>query len=282
MTTLQQPTVSLERLDNLLDRLAARLDGLDLKPEEVRARLKEYALALVPQLDTEAKLFVKSLYSEEAFWFRPDWTPEKFRNETADFTDAERCRAALMTRDIPLISWFVNARAGRKCNNGFITLEAATSQRDINESEVKEIRDAIKDQNSDEFIDALSDTLLTTAGFAGHVELSLTQNFVEMVDANFTRIAGCMEDAIKTQQHWESKGVPCYVKETDMGTFPVLVTSDITVGTGESAVFYPANKFLKKFGFRDAVPSQEIKFFAEADVSKMADVHVVAQTFDGH
>lgn len=270
MTTLEQ-TISLERLDDLLNRLAARLDNLNLTPEEARARLKEYALALVPQLDADAKLYVKSLYSEAAYWFRPDWTPEKFRNETANFTDAERCRVALMTRDIPLISWFVNARAGRKCNDGFITLEAAVSQRDINESEVKEIRDAIEDRNSAEFIDALSDTLLTTAGFAGHVELNLTQNFVEMVDANFTRIAGNMEDAIKTRDHWMAKGVPCHIKETDMGTFPVLVTKDITVGTDQNSVFYPANKFLKKFGFRDAVPSQEIKFLAEADVSKSTD-----------
>lgn len=240
---------------DLLTHIELFVQGLELTSSEdankLHLRKVAYIKSLVPQLDSNAKLYVEALLGKEALWFRPDWTPESFTKETEGFTDAERCEVALLTRDIPLISWFVNARAGRPYRD-FAVRADLESQRRINESEVEEIAEALETLDSDKFLDALSDTLLTTCGFGGYLPIALTQNFVEMVDANFTRIAGTREEAEATQKHWSDKGVPCRVHETEMGTYPVLVTETVEVNGDK----YPAGKFLKKVGFRDAVPSQ--------------------------
>lgn len=257
-------TTSVERLVHLVNLFSKQLDILSLDAEQSKTRVTTYIKSLAPTLDADATLFAKNLIDESSYWFRPDWTPELFTAETKDMDDAERCRVVLLTRDIPLISWFVNARAGRNCKPYILKAELE-SQCKINESEVEEIREGIEAMNSDMFLDAISDTLLTTCGFTGYLPIAITQNFVEMVDANFTRIAGNMEEAQATQRHWESMGVPCYIKETEMGTFPVLVSNDIVIGTGEGTVKYPANKFLKKVGFRDAVPCETIAMYENED-----------------
>lgn len=275
-------TIDISTLQTYIGAFQNTLEQLDVEREEAQLRLVTYIKSLIPSLDEHAMLHVAALIGEQAVWFRPDWTPAKFLAATEKLVDADRCRVVLLTRDIGLISWFVNARAGRTLRETDLLLSDANSQRKINQSEVSEIEEAINLRDSDLFLDAISDTLLTTAGFAGYVNIALTQNFVEMVDANFTRIAGTFEHAEKTKAHWEAKGVPCYISCTSVGTFPVLVKADIEV----EGVLYPANKFLKGVGFRDAVPSQTINFIDNVTEPTKADIvepeHATAQTFDGH
>lgn len=280
MTTLENTTISHERLMILIDAMVDKLAVFNLSEEEYQQRLKAYVVSLAGKLEEDAKLFAEALLGEQAIWFRPDWTPAKFLDATTKMSDEDRCRVVLLTRDIGLISWFVNARAGRILRDEDILLSDAASQRKINQSEVSEIEEAINLRDSDLFLDAISDTLLTTAGFAGYVNIAITQNFVEMVEANFTRIAGTFEHAAKTKAHWEAKGIPCYISCTGVSTYPVLVTEDIEV----EGVLYPKNKFLKGVGFRDAVPSQKINFIDDSDVPEGHEEkdHGTAQTFDGH
>lgn len=285
-TTPTDPTEpSILSLLDFTERLAA-FDSYHFGDEsDLINRRRWFILKLIPQLTADAKLLAEALVGESAKWFRPDWTNKSFLEATENLTDAERCVAALNTRDVGIISWFVNARAGRKITD-HLSVTNGESQRKINQSEVDEIEAALQSGNSADFLDAIADVMLTTAGFAGRVEFNVMDNFIEMIEANFTRIASTRAQAELTQKHWTDRGVPCKIIETELGTFPVVVTEEVTIGTER----YPVDKFLKGTNFRDNTPSQTV--YIEVDTRSdepaekqiadaVTDRHNVAQTFDG-
>lgn len=266
--------ITVERFNKLLETFDAnyvpsRPDscGINSDSPEFISRRRNFITSLYGKLDEESKLLADALIGDSARWFRPDWTYTKFLAETKDFTDAKRCQAALATRDIPLISWFVNARAGRKPKEGVLYVSDALMQTKINESEVAEIRIAIEKQDPKLFLDAVSDTLLTTAGYSGWTDLALTDNFIEMITANFTRIASTREQAEATMAKWTEFGVPCEIHETEMGTFPVIVTEEVTID-GER---YSVGKFLKGANFIDNNPTAELQFIDEKQAKIIAE-----------
>lgn len=266
--------ITVERFNKLLETFDAnyvpsRPDscGINGDSPEFISRRRNFITSIYTHLHAEAKLLADALIGDSAQWFRPDWTYTKFLKETKDLTDAERCKAALATRDIPLISWFVNARAGRKPKEGVLYVSDALKQTKINESEVAEIRTAIEKQDPKLFLDAISDTLLTTAGYSGWTDLALTDNFLEMITANFTRIASTRDQAEATLAKWVEFGVPCEIQETEMGTFPVIVTEEVTI-QGER---YSVGKFLKGANFIDNNPTAELQFINAEQAQVIAD-----------
>lgn len=274
MSTNKPATIGVEQLNKLLDLfdhnfriIPHHTDASALESVQYHTARRNYIVKLREDADEECIKFIDAIIGETARWFRPDWTPKTFLEVTSNMNDADRCKAALLTRDIPLISWFVNARAGRKQREGVMYVEEALMQTKINESEVAEIRTAIEKQDPKLFLDAVSDTLLTTAGYAGWSDLSLTDNFLEMITANFTRIASTREEATVTQRKWLDFGVKCRIDETEVGTFPVIVTEEITID-GER---YSKGKFLKGANFTDNDPSAALQFVSVEQAKDLED-----------
>lgn len=215
-----------------------------------RARYEYLANLTADDMVPEAQAVVRSLGwlpRNTNMWIRGDWTPELFMNSTHGWTDTARQEVVLLTRDIPLISWYVNYRAGREqyVNTPAHLLE---NQAKIIQSELNEAFTSIRDCNGNTLRDDVPDLFLTVAGFGAYYKASLTSDFVAMVRSNFTRIDTTLEDAELTLAKYIAKGIPCKIVATKAGTYPVLVTEETTI----DGDVYPVGKFMKSYKFTDA------------------------------
>lgn len=178
------------------------------------------------------------------------WTTDSFLAATIDMSDAERCAAVLKTRDIVLISWYVNVRAGREVKNHPLQSDLE-NQLKIIQCELDEAFVSVGELHGYGLRDDVPDMLLTVAGLAGYYKQSINNDFITMVEANFTRIDGTRADAEKTKAKWTAVGIPCEIKETELGTFPVTVTEAVNITKEDGTVeHYPVGKFMKSYQFR--------------------------------
>lgn len=229
-------------------------DNNDILP----AKLK-YLLSLpVDKLDDDAKSIISALNlktAENSIWIRSDWTPDLFLEMTQGWSDETRQQTVLETRDIPLISWYVNYRAGRVRHTN-VPQALLQNQAKIIQSELNEAFVSIASGNGSTLRDDIPDLFLTVAGFGAYYNANLTTDFVDMVRSNFTRIDTNRDDAELTLAKYTEKGIPCQIEETEAGTFPVLVTEETTIGDE----VYPVGKFMKSHKFTDASYDDEDGF----------------------
>ena len=231
--------------DELLGAIASALEDVELPPSLVDF-IRKQVRSKVTKTDLKIGSIPAPLYPME--WLRPDWTPELFLEATPNYTDAQRCEAVLLTRDIPLISWYVNARAGRPRS---LTVEQGRldSQLKIIQGELNEAVKSVEALDGAHLRDDQADLFLVVGGLGAFYPSSMNDDFVFMVSKNFTRIDGTYADAEKTQQLWLDRGVKCIIAEkTTYGTFPVLV-SEPSVYKEDNM---PVGKFLKSYKFEDS------------------------------
>ncbi len=227
--------------------IASVLEDIDIpKPliDYIHAQIKD--CGAVTKTDLKIAKISAPVYPME--WLRPDWTPELFLAATPDYTDAQRCEAVLLTRDIPLISWYVNARAGRP-RATTVDQGRLESQLKIIQGELNEAVKSVEALDGAHLRDDQADLFLVVGGLGAFYPSSMNDDFVFMVSKNFTRIDGTYADAVKTQQLWLERGVKCEISEkTAYGTFPVLV-SEPSVYKEDNM---PVGKFLKSYKFEDS------------------------------
>lgn len=261
MTEQQNPDVAVEQTNKAkmtphdircaMADIEAMSAFAELTPEECRRSKLEYLMGLsADDLDNQAQRLLISMRIKPAVqnvWIRGDWTPELFLNLTSGWTDEMRQETVLLTRDIPLISWYVNYRAGRVQLDS-VPADSLNNQAKIIQGELDEAFVSIATGNGSTLRDDIPDLFLTVAGFGAYYNASLTTDFVDMVRSNFTRIDTNRADAEQTLAKYTAKGIPCEIKETVAGTYPVLVTQETKIGDE----VYPVNKFMKSYKFTDA------------------------------
>jgi predicted HAD superfamily Cof-like phosphohydrolase len=106
--------------------------------------------------------------------------------------------------------------------------------------ELKELQEAITNNDLVEVADALCDIQYVLAGAV--LEFGLGQKFVELFDevqrSNMSKTCADVAEAEATVRHYEAKGFPCYYKE-DSGRYLVYRTADQK--TLKSINYSPAN-----------------------------------------
>lgn len=232
------PMVSCIQIRNYV--LSLSKDKVDDAIQHLQKQIRELAIF--------APVGMEPVPVEQDVWLRPDWTPENFLTATPGFTDAQRQEAVLMTRDIPLISWYVNHRAGRPRGLA-VPKKLLESQSKIIKNEWDELVNSIANNDGYQMRDDQADLFLVVGGLGAYYPANMNQDFVDMVRANFTRIDDNPNDAQITQAKWSGLGIPCAVTPNPVaGTYPVLVTEEC-VYNGDS---YAVGKFLKSHRFTDA------------------------------
>src|SRR5690606_24511184 len=93
--------------------------------------------------------------------------------------------------------------------------------------EVKELQEAIEDNDIVEIADALSDLqyVLSGAVWEGGLGAKFRQLFDEVQRSNMSKACKTVEEAEATVKHYEAKGTPCYYKE-DQGMYLVYRQGD--------------------------------------------------------
>lgn len=93
--------------------------------------------------------------------------------------------------------------------------------------ELKELEEAIKDNDLVEIADALCDIQYVLSGAV--LEFGLKDKFSELFDevqrSNMSKACTTLKEAEDTQTHYKNKGVESYIKEVD-GVFLVFRSSD--------------------------------------------------------
>lgn len=218
-----------------------------LKDHEIDPSLKHVKQYKQPVL-TFAPVGLDPVPVDVAAWLRPDWTPELFLQATPEWSDKDRQCAVLLTRDIPLISWYVNHRAGRPRAES-VDAKRLESQAKIIKNEWDELLTSIEKRDGYQMRDDQADLFLVVGGLGAYYPANMNQDFVDMVRANFTRIDDNLADAELTQKKWSDLGLHCAVTPNPVaGTYPVLITQECEY-KGDS---YSVGKFLKSHKFTDA------------------------------
>jgi len=106
--------------------------------------------------------------------------------------------------------------------------------------ELKELEEAIKDNDITEIADALCDLQYVLSGAV--LEFGLADKFAQLFDevqrSNMSKACKTIEEAEATVAHYQQKGVPCFYEEAD-GHYLVYRTEDRK--TLKSVFYSPAD-----------------------------------------
>lgn len=147
----------------------------------------------------------------------------------------------------------VNAAAGNTTPTPEEFENQIMRQTRIDLLESLEFLDAVIKGDASELRDGLADKRITLGGFSNILPISLSDDFENACDNQFTRFDKDYEKALKTQEKYAAIGVVTEIHRNLVGTgngvltfFANIVVEDATGTNGE---FYPKGKFVKSINY---------------------------------
>lgn len=135
----------------------------------------------------------------------------------------------------------INFIAGKLPKTEAFSWQLAENQLRLMESEIRETRKAVNENNIEQFIDGVCDLLMTTFGQAARNVFPINEAFKIMADALMTRFDTHEKYAEKTRDKYEKLGIKTKLHTVEHeGT-----TYFVTLVDGDQGDEYPDNKWLK-------------------------------------
>jgi NTP pyrophosphatase (non-canonical NTP hydrolase) len=128
--------------------------------------------------------------------------------------------------------------------------EKLHNQAQLVKEELEELFQAIEDKNMTQVRDAVADISVTNLGVPHLAGFDCESDMLEVFDSNLSKVSSNMENALKTQEFYSSKGVKTYISPCPTFDGFIVKVSETVVGLDNKK--YPKDKFLKcVVGFRE-------------------------------
>ncbi len=121
--------------------------------------------------------------------------------------------------------------------------EKLRNQAKLVKEELEELFEAIDKQDMNAVRDAVSDVNVTNLGVPHLSGFDVEADMIEVFESNLSKVSKTMEDALKTQEFYQKKGVATYISPCPTFEGFIVKVSETCVGSDNKT--YPKDKFLK-------------------------------------